>query len=80
MSPNDIFKEYRMTSDDRRAEANLANIEEAFVLLDLINAEFQSDPMSTQCFDSRIVQRVKACITKRQSSDKTLPNYFKFPR
>ncbi len=33
---------------------------EAAVLLDLIAAEFESDPMSVQCFDLRIVERVKA--------------------
>jgi len=31
--------------------------QEAIQLLDLINAEWQSDPMSVQCFDSRIVER-----------------------
>jgi len=35
---------------------------EAHKLLDLINAEFQSDPMSVQCFDLRIVERVKKCV------------------
>ncbi len=43
------------------------NIEEAFVLLDLIDAEFRTDPMSTQCFDLRIVERVRVCVEKRRS-------------
>ncbi len=34
---------------------------EAEVLLDLIAAEFKSDPMSTQCFDARVVARVIEC-------------------
>jgi hypothetical protein len=38
------------------------NEKEAYALLDLINAEFQSDPTSTQCFDLRIVARVKVCV------------------
>lgn len=38
------------------------NQAEAFLLLDLIDAEFQSDPTSTQCFDLRIVERVKKCV------------------
>ena len=42
------------------------NDHEAFRLLDLINAEFQSDPTSVQCFDLRIVQRVKECIERRK--------------
>ena len=33
--------------------------DEAYRLLDLVAAEFKSDPVSTQCFDSRIVERVK---------------------
>lgn len=37
---------------------------EALVLLDLIDAEFQSDPMSVQCFDIRIVRRVHALVEK----------------
>ena len=32
---------------------------EAFELLDLIVAEFNSDPMSVQCFDLRTVERAK---------------------
>ena len=36
---------------------------EALELLKLIDAEFQSDPMSVQCFDLRIVKRVNECVT-----------------
>lgn len=39
-------------------------LEEAEQLLGLINAEFQSDPMSVQCFDLRIVKRVKDFVEK----------------
>lgn len=35
---------------ERRIEDNFRNVEEAFDLLDLIDAEFRSDPMSVQCF------------------------------
>jgi len=42
------------------------NEREALRLLDLINAEFQSDPQSVQCFDLRIVQRVKECVEQRK--------------
>lgn len=34
---------------------------EAEILIDLVAAEFASDPMSVQCFDLRLVERVKAC-------------------
>jgi hypothetical protein len=40
------------------------DFKEALILLDLIDAEFQSDPMSQQCFDIRIVQRVRALVEK----------------
>ncbi len=43
-------------------EKAAANNRDAHTLLDLINAEFESDPMSTQCFDSRIVDRVRQCV------------------
>jgi len=49
---------------EREMEQHFENQREAFRLLDLINAEFQSDPMSVQCFDARIVQRVKQCVEK----------------
>lgn len=42
-------------------ERRFAAQREAEVLIDLIAAEFRSDPMSTQCFDLRIVERVKDC-------------------
>ena len=38
------------------------NWQEAFELLRLIDAEFRSDPMSVQCFDLRIVERVRKCV------------------
>jgi hypothetical protein len=47
---------------EREMEVDFDNQREAFELLDLINAEFQSDPMSVQCFDLRIVERVKKCV------------------
>jgi predicted LPLAT superfamily acyltransferase len=42
------------------------NDREAHKLLDLINAEFQSDPMSVQCFDLSIVTRVKECVEREK--------------
>ncbi len=43
---------------------------EAFRLLDLINAEFSSDPASVQCFDLRIVERVRRCIDQRRRAER----------
>ncbi len=45
-------------------------------LLDLINAEWQSDPKSVACFDLRIVKDVKKALDifndKKRRSDKEL--------
>lgn len=48
------------------------NMREAMKLLDIINAEFTSDPMSVQCFDLRIVERVKYCIALEMHEGTTL--------
>lgn len=51
-------------------EARFDALREAEVLLDLIDAEFRSDPMSVQCFDLRIVERVRVCVaTLRANPD-----------
>lgn len=46
----------------------IENDMEAHALLGLINAEFQTDPSSTACFDARIVERVRLCVAKRRAS------------
>lgn len=38
----------------------------ALEVLDVIVAEFESDPMSVQCFDLRVVERAKAIVTERR--------------
>lgn len=55
--PPSITSEYQ-----REIEASFDNDREAHALLDLIDAEFRSDPTSTQCFDARIVERVRECV------------------
>jgi hypothetical protein len=68
--------EFRLTPQaERELETNFETIREAFQLLDLIDAEFRSDPMSTQCFDLRIVQRVAACVAARKQFVKNNPIY-----
>lgn len=42
------------------------NYHEALRLLNLVNAEFKSDPSSVQCFDLRIVKRIEECIETRK--------------
>jgi hypothetical protein len=58
---------------EREIEDSFNNDEEAHTLLDLINAEFQSDPTSVQCFDLRIVERVKFCVARRKLFIKNRP-------
>lgn len=50
----------------RNIEDGWKNDAEAHALLDLIVAEFTSDPTSVQCFDLRIVERAKMCVAKRK--------------
>lgn len=45
---------------DERIEAHI----EAFKVLDLIVAEFNSDPMSVQCFDLRTVKRAQDVVER----------------
>jgi len=51
-----------MRMGENARDARAENDAEAHTLLDLIDAEFQSDPMSVQCFDLRIVERVRQCV------------------
>jgi len=48
-------------------------LEEAFALLDQINSEFTSDPTSVQCFDQRLVRRVKEWVDDQHSSRRKKP-------
>lgn len=52
-------------SENLRAQLRGLSIK-AHELLDLIVAEFISDPMSVQCFDRRIVERAKLCVATRK--------------
>lgn len=47
--------------EEARMERRFDALREAELLIDLVAAEFASDPMSVQCFDLRVVERVKAC-------------------
>ncbi len=61
------MNDYRMSREEqRKIEESWDNDREAHELLDLIVAEFVSDPMSVQCFDPRIVERAKLCVAKRK--------------
>lgn len=51
---------------EQAIEEGFKNNDEAHELLDIIDAEFRSDPSSVQCFDLRIVERVRLCVQKRK--------------
>jgi hypothetical protein len=42
----------------------------ALDVLDTIVAEFESDPMSVQCFDLRVVERAKAIVTEHRRRER----------
>jgi hypothetical protein len=71
------MKRHLSEKDYQQIEENLKNTDEAFALLALIDAEFRSDPMSVQCFDLRIVERVKDCVAARERFKKNGPFLFR---
>ena len=48
----------------------LDNQNEALRVLDLIVAEFVSDPMSVQCFDLRLVERAKIVVETQKKFER----------
>lgn len=48
---------------------------EAYELLKVIDAEFRTDPMSVQCFDLRIVEKVRKCIDAGKRLNEELPEH-----
>ena len=42
----------------------------AFKALALIAAEFESDPMSVQCFDLRVVEEAKSIVSERKRMER----------
>jgi hypothetical protein len=53
----------------KEVEEGFALDKEAWQLLDLIVAEWSTDPMSVQCFDLRIVERAKHVVSRRKEID-----------
>ena len=60
---------YLSDKGQREMEERMKAEYEAFELLSIIVAEFESDPMSVQCFDLRIVERAKQCVAKLKATD-----------
>ncbi len=51
-----------MAESARRFEINMRLVE----LMEIVEAEWSSDPMSVQCFDLRIVAETKALLAERE--------------
>lgn len=49
---------------ERELEELFALRREALQLLELVNAEWKSDPTSVQCFDLRLVKRTDQVLTR----------------
>jgi hypothetical protein len=49
---------------------NQSNTAEAFALLALIAAEFQTNLSIAGRFDAELVERVRRCVTRRQAYDR----------
>lgn len=63
-----------LTKDaQHQLEESFRNDDEAHNLIALIAAEFESDPTSTQCFDLRVVERVRSCAAARAAFVKAGP-------
>lgn len=56
----------KVMDDLRYFNPDIDAMNRAFKVLDLIAAEFASDPMSTQCFDHRTVAEALAVIEERK--------------
>lgn len=54
----------------RQIEEGFELNREAWRLLALVVAEWESDPMSVQCFDLRIVEDAKQAVKRRKEIDK----------
>ncbi len=64
---------WRMSRAEEEAiERGWALEARAFKVLDLIVAEFETDPMSVACFDRRTVEEAKAVIRGTRENDKAL--------
>lgn len=73
--PPRLRRSHKEEQEEQAYEDNFKNGQEAFRLLDLIVAEFESDPVSVQCFDLRIVEAAKSCVAKRRQFVKNNPIY-----
>lgn len=55
---------YLTPKAEREMEERFTLQRRALELLNIISAEFESDPMSVQCFDLRIVEETKRTVSR----------------
>jgi len=73
MTETSIYEECKRASGEPFDMTPDELADECRNLIDIIAAEFQSDPMSVQCFDLRIVKRtIKAAKTHRRYRDTSM--------
>jgi hypothetical protein len=66
----------RLSADAERNTEKFFEVRgEVETLFDLIVAEFESDPMSVQCFDLRIVERAKTANRELKRLKKELGHF-----
>lgn len=74
-----------MSTEPELTDEAVSEIEEIFALdreawrlLDLVVAEWESDPQSVACFDLRVVERAKRAVARRRELDGSgfLPRLF----
>jgi hypothetical protein len=73
MTPDMPQQPHLTPKAQKEIEAEVDNYTEAFRLLRLIDGGFRSDPMSVQCFDLRIVERVRKCVERRAEIEREMP-------
>ena len=60
---------YLTPKAEREMEELFKLRQEAIQILDVVVAEWDSDPMSVQCFDLRVVQRAKEVVRRIKKLD-----------
>jgi len=63
------MKTYLNNQGIKKMEKKFARDRRIWDLIDLIVAEWDSDPMSVQCFDLRIVQEIKQLLSEHKKEE-----------
>ena len=60
-------------AEERAVEKGWELDARAWRALQLIASEFETDPMSVQCFDLRLVEETKTLVREARENDRQLP-------